>query len=63
MASSSKAKQGRKRSVLTLEKKLDLIQEMKKGKSQRYVLELYKVPKSTVGDIWKEREKIENYVC
>ena len=38
----------RKRSMLTLEKKLDIIGELKKGKSLRCVSGLYDVPKSTV---------------
>ncbi len=51
MASTSNPKQGRKRRVLTLEKKLDIIKELKGGKSQRCVSELHQVPKSTVADI------------
>ena len=35
---------------------------MKKGKSVRCVSEQYDVPKSTVGDIWKGREKIQKHV-
>ena len=38
----------RKRSLLTLEKKLEIIGELKKGKSLRCVSGLYDVPKSTV---------------
>ena len=38
----------RKWSMLTLEKKLEIIGELKKGKSQRCVSGLYDVPKSTV---------------
>ena len=60
MASSSTTK--RKRSVLTLEKKLDIITELRKGKSVRSVSGLFEVPKSTVGDIWKDRDKIEKHV-
>ena len=56
------SKEGRKRRVLTLEKKLEVIQELKNGKSQRLVRTLYSIPKSTVADIWKDREKIERYV-
>ncbi len=48
MASTSNPKQGRKQRVLTLEKKLDIIKELKGGKSQRCVSELHQVPKSTV---------------
>ena len=60
MASSSTTK--RKHSVLTLEKKLDIITELRKGKSVRSVSGLFEVPKSTVGDIWKDRDKIEKHV-
>lgn len=52
----------RKRRVITLEKKLEIIGEIQKGQSQRRVSELYDIPKSTVADIWKDREKIENFV-
>ena len=51
--------------MLTLEKKLEIIGELKKGKSLMCVSGLYDVPKSTVVciarpcDIWKDREKIE----
>ena len=41
MASTSNAKQGRKWRVLTSEKKLDIIKELKNGKSQQCVSELY----------------------
>ena len=60
MASSSATT--RKRSVLTLEKKLDIIMELRKGKSVRSVSTLFEVPKSTVGDISKDRDKIEKHV-
>ena len=61
MASNSK-QSGRKRSVITLEQKLKIISDIKGGKSQRCVAEIYQTPKSTVGDIWKDREKIERHV-
>ena len=38
-------------------KKLEIISELKKGKSQRLVSTEH--DKSTVADIWKGREKIE----
>ena len=56
------SKEGRKRRVLTLEKKLEVVQELKNEKSQRLVATLYSIPKSTVSHIWKDREKIEHYV-
>ena len=40
-----------RRSVLTLEKKIEIIREIEKGKSQRGVAEILELPKSTVGDI------------
>ena len=52
----------RKRSILTLERKLEIISEVKKGKSVRLVAGQFGVPKSTVSDIWKGREKIVSYV-
>ena len=58
----SSGKKGRTRKVITLERKLAIIEELKKGKSQRYVSELYQVPKSTVADIWKLKDKIESHV-
>ena len=54
--------------MLTLEKKLEIIGELKKDKSLRCVSGLYDVPKSTVVshsltcDIWKDREKIEKHM-
>lgn len=48
----------RKRSVLTLEKKLNIVRELEKGISQRVVGEKFGVAKSTVADIWKDREKL-----
>ena len=49
----------RKRTLITLEKKLQVIAEVQNGKSQRLVAETLGVPKSTVSNIWKERETIE----
>ena len=51
-------KKKRKRSVLTLEMKLSTIIELEKGSSQGAVGESFGVPKSTVADIWKDRNKI-----
>ena len=48
----------RKRRVITLEQKLKYIDDLKEGKSQRLVGDVHGVPKSTVGDIWKDRGKI-----
>ena len=52
----------RKRRVITLDQKLKIIDDLQKGKSQRLDSDTYGVPKSTIGDIWKERDKIKNYV-
>ena len=45
-------------SVLSLEKKIEIIREIEKGKSQHRVAEIFELPKSTIEDIWKDREKI-----
>ena len=42
-----------RQSVLTLEKKIEIIREIEKGKSQHRVAEIFELLKSTVGDIWK----------
>ena len=52
----------RKGSVMSLEKKLDIIAELQQGKSQRAVSDYFGVAKSTVGDIWKNKDKIETHV-
>ena len=52
----------RKRNVLSLERKLDIIAQVRKGKLQRAVAKLFDAAKSTVGDIWKNTEKIERFV-
>ena len=52
----------RKRSVMSLEKKLDIIADLRQGKSQRAVSDRFGVAESTVGDIWKNKDKIETYV-
>ncbi|XP_062513432.1 jerky protein homolog-like [Corticium candelabrum] len=56
------SKQSRKRSVITLEKKLKLISELEKGQSFRLVSQHYNIPKSTLADIWKSRDKISRHV-
>ena len=52
----------RKRNVLSLERKLDIISQVRKGKLQRAVAKLFDTARSTEGDIWKNREKIERHV-
>jgi hypothetical protein len=49
----------RKHNVLTLEKKLEIISDMKKGKSVQCVSGLYDVPKSTVGDIGRTERRLK----
>ncbi len=52
----------RKRTVLTLEKKLEILKPLEKGLSQRVVAEKFGVPKSSVADIWKGRQKIQDAI-
>ena len=47
---------------LTLGKKLEIVQSPEKGASQRVVGEKFGVAKSTIADIWKDRQKISNTV-
>ena len=47
---------------MTLGKKLEVISEIRSGKSQRSAADIFGVSKSTVGDIWKDRDKIEAHV-
>ena len=53
----------RKRSVLTLASKLEIISALKKDSSQRVVAEKFGVAKSTVCDIWRDRGKIDEHVA
>ena len=48
--------QKRKRSVLALGKKMEIVCELQNGHSQRTVAVNYGVMKSMVGDIWKYRQ-------
>ena len=50
------------RRVVTLEKKLEIISQLKRVKSQRFVSSLFDIPKSTVADVRKVREKIKRHV-
>ena len=52
----------RKHRTIDLEKNLEIISELSKGKSHRLVSEKFHIPKSTVSDIWKQREKIQQYI-
>ena len=52
----------RKRSVLTLEKKLELVKKLEKGLSQLVVGEKFGVAKSTVVDIWKDHRKLSDAI-
>ena len=42
----------RKRSVVTLERKLDVIGMLEDLKSQRYVSSVFDIPKSTIADTY-----------
>ena len=55
-------KEKRKRVSLTPETKLELIRAIRDGCSQRFVSEKFCAPKSTVADIWKGKEKIEEHL-
>ena len=50
------------RRVITLDQKPKIIDNLKEGKSQRLIGDIQGVPKSTVGDIWKDLGKIEKYM-
>ena len=52
----------RKRAVRTLGKKLEIVHSLEKGASQRVVCKKFAVAKSTVTDIWKDRQKISDAV-
>ena len=52
----------RKRAVLTLAKKMEIVRELQNGHSQRAIAEKYGVAKSTVGDIWKYRQKLDDCI-
>ena len=52
----------RKRCAITIEQKLEIIAELSKGKSQRVVADIFKVAKSTINDICRDKEKIKRYI-
>ena len=54
MATASKK---RKRIAHTLETKLEIVKALEKGDSQRFVSQNFGIAKSTVADIWRDREK------
>ena len=51
----------RKRNVVTLERKLEVIKELESSKSQ-HVADLFEISKSTISNIWNNRKKIQNHV-
>ena len=61
-ACASSKKKKRKHQAVSLELKLNIIAELQKGKSQRLVSDIFHVSRSTVNDIWRQREKIEQYI-
>ena len=58
----SMASKKRKRACISLETKLKVIDEISKGQSQRHASEIFGIPKSTVADVWKLRDKIKDHV-
>ena len=52
----------KKHSIMSLEKKLGIIAELQQGKSQRAVSDRFGVAKSTMGNIWKNKDKIKTHV-
>ena len=52
----------RKRVVLTLAKNMEIVRELQNGHSQRAIAEKDGVAKSTVGDIWKYHQKIDDCI-
>ena len=54
--------QSKENARLSLDKKLIIIDQLSKGSSQRQVSALHEVPKSTVADIWKARDKIKEHL-
>ena len=60
MATTSSKK--RKHQAISLELKLNIIAELLKGKSQRLVSDIFQLSKSTINDIWRQREKIEQHI-
>lgn len=48
----------RKRLVLTIEAKIEIIERLQKGESQQSLADQFKIGKSTVSDLWKKREDV-----
>ncbi len=48
--------------MLSLDTKLQIIAKLQQGKSQRFTAEKFEVAKSTVCDIWKDLQKIQDCV-
>ena len=62
MTTAGASSKKRKHQAISLEFKLNIIAELLKGKSQRLVSDVFKVSLSTVNDIWRQSEKIEQYI-
>ena len=58
----SMASKKRKCACISLETKLKVIDEISKGQLQRHASEVFGIPKSTVPDVWKHRDKIKDHV-
>lgn len=52
----------RKHKTLTLKEKCDILQSLDEGKTIRQVAEKFHVPKSTICDIKKNKEKIKQFI-
>ena len=48
----------RPRTVITLQKKKEIIQKIQDGESQSEIVRTMNIPKQTVSDIWINRDKI-----
>ena len=53
----------RKRSVLTLETKLEIVKALEKGTSQQVVGDKFGVAKSTIANIWKDHKRTADSIA
>lgn len=61
MEPSTSGSQKRKRNVLTFEKKLEIIAELKKGATAVALSAKFDVPRTTINDLKKNADEIEKY--
>ena len=57
------ASKKRKRTIHTLEMKLEIVKALEKGDSQRLVGQKYGIAKTTIADIWRDRKRITDSVA